>query len=243
MKSLMEILKSNGIPFNGDKIKIDPSFKHIKLDIGLSYNAPQTQNWLQNESDLLVFGFEPNPSSVESIKSPENHKTHPSHGEVLEQKYIGTSAFIIPIALGSQNSSLNFYVTQDDPGTSSLYEPKTFAIKEIIEVPVFQLSAFFDLLPFETINFIEYIKIDAQGSDLQIVQSGKDYIQEKVVYITVEAESEQYLGSDYNNETNISEYMNSIGFKKIYHPNTTDPTYVNLRFIEESKHIYINQIN
>jgi hypothetical protein len=35
--------------------------------------------------------------------------------------------------------------------------------------------------------------------------------------------------------------MNSIGFIEIRHPNTGDPTFMNTRFIEEAKHIYIYQ--
>jgi FkbM family methyltransferase len=240
--TLTSILQENGIPFENNKIKIPAHIKHIKLDIGLSYSAPHTQEWLLNEQDLMVFGFEPNPDSVASIKSPINTKKSQNHGDVLENKYINTSAFIIPIALGIEESkSVKFYVTSNDVGCSSLYKPMYHPVKECIEVPVFRLSQFFDLLP--EINYIEYIKIDTQGSDLNIIKSGGDYIREKVVFVTLEpADGNEYSGADHNVTSEITKYMSSIGFMKINHPNTSDPTYVNSKFIEESKNIYIRQI-
>ena len=48
------------------------NIKHVKLDIGLSYNAPHSQNWLENEPNLLVIGFEPNPDFLASISSKDN---------------------------------------------------------------------------------------------------------------------------------------------------------------------------
>lgn len=239
---LKNILEENGITFENNKIKIASNFKHIKLDIGLSYNAPQTQEWLKNESDLIVFGFEPNPDSVKSIKSLSNSKKQDYHNDVLENKYINTSAFIIPIALGTNTSDyVKFYVTGDDQGCSSLFKPIYHPIKECIDVPVFKLSDFFELLP--PVNYIEYIKIDAQGSDLNIIKSGGSYISEKVVFVTLEpADGTEYSGAEYNIISEITTYMNSIGFIKINHPNTSDPTYVNSKFIEESKTIYIRQL-
>ena len=52
-----------------DRIYIPNNIKKVKLDIGLSINAPHSYQWLKQEpDDLLVFGFEPNPESVSSIK-------------------------------------------------------------------------------------------------------------------------------------------------------------------------------
>jgi FkbM family methyltransferase len=236
---LKNILQNNGILFENDKIKIPSNFKHIKLDIGLSYNAPQTQEWLKNQSDLMVFGFEPNPTSVSKIKMIPINNINITAGNL----------FIFPIALGNeQNESVKFYITSCDEGCSSLYLPNEdkfppgYKVKECINVPVFKLSNFFELLPFDSIEYIEYIKIDAQGSDLNIIKSGEEYISNKVVYVTLEAEKDcHYYGAESCTVENITDYMNSIGFKKINHPNTIDPTYVNLKFIEESKNIYIYQ--
>ena len=52
--------------FNYD---IPENCTHVKLDVGLSYNAPQSQIWLSIEPNLMVFGFEPNTDVIDSISN------------------------------------------------------------------------------------------------------------------------------------------------------------------------------
>ena len=220
------------IPFRQDgKIEIPEHVKHVKLDIGLSYNAPQAHYWLTHESDLIVFGFEPNPAAVDSIRQGAV-KRHSSHGDPLDVKYIGRSFFLIPCALGpSGDRTIPFYITSKDCGCSSMYQPKDFAVERIIEVPVFTLANFFDLFPFDTHPVIDYIKIDAQGADLDIVKSAGRYLAERVVYITLEAENGQYANT-VNSERDIDEYMRGIGFVKYKSHTVVDPTYFNPRYAQ-----------
>jgi FkbM family methyltransferase len=245
---MQEVLSKAGVEIKNGKIEIPNIIKHIKLDIGLSYSAPQSQHWLANESNLLVFGFEPNPESIDCILSPLNKKKDITHADVIDTKYIQSKKLqIIPIALGNTETVLPFYITDVDPGCSSLFKPTdTFQqirpIKSVIHVPVFKLSQFMELLPWNQIPFIDYIKIDAQGADLDIVKGGEQWISERVVYITLEAESNTYSGCQANTVSNINTYMNSIGFIFIRHPNTSDPTFVNSKFLEESKSITISQL-
>ena len=226
------------VPLRQDgKIDIPPNMKHIKLDIGLSYSAPMSQYWLFHEDDLIVFGFEPDLNSVNSIKKGAI-KQHPYHGDPLDPKYVGRNFFVIPCALGLLSGVAPFYITQNSCGCSSLYEPKDFEVARVIEVPVFRLSDFFELLPFDTHPVIDYIKIDAQGSDLDIVKSGGVALQERVVYITIEAENDQYKGTT-NSVDDIDCYMRSIGFIKDGSHDTSDPTYFNPRFKE---YVQLNKI-
>ncbi len=229
-------------PLRSDgKIEIPPHIKHIKLDIGLSYSAPMSQNWPSHENDLVVFGFEPNPACVASIFQGAT-KWHSSHGEPLETKFIGKQFFLIPCALGlSSNTMIKFFVT-NDCGCSSLYPPKFFGIERTIEVPIFSLSNFFDLFPFDTHPVIDYIKIDAQGADLDIVKSAGHYLAERVIYITLEAEDSQYENTTNSCQT-IDTYMKSIGFIRHTSPNTADPTYFNPRYSDyiQNNPVYIYQ--
>jgi FkbM family methyltransferase len=243
--SLLNILKKNMFKFSGDnKISIPSNIKHIKFDIGLSYSAPISQTWLKNEEDLLVFGFEPNPRSIQSILSTNNKKRNNGHGDLLEHKYINTNFFLAPIALSNeQKESLPFYITNIDEGCSSLYKPSNirFSTETVVDVPVFTLKDFFDLLPLDKIPYIEYIKIDAQGADLEILMGAGKYLSEKVVLITAESEvGNNYLDIKYTKE-DLIQYMNSIGFTQINHPNTDDPTFVNNKFTKEAVNIYIYQ--
>lgn len=223
------------VPLRADgKIAIPESIRHVKLDIGLSYSAPMSQQWLLREENLMVFGFEPNPESVQSILRGAT-KRHPMHGDPLEIRFIGTEFVLIPCALGiSESLTIPFYVTAADCGCSSLFKPKTLAIAEVIEVPVFPLAAFFEIFPFDTHSVIDYIKIDAQGADLDIVKSAGHYLAEHVIFITIEAEDNHYEGT-MNGVDTINAYMHGIGFIPYKSPYTMDPTYLNTRFIEYIK--------
>ena len=53
---------------------IPESIRKIKIDIGLSYSCPHSQNWLENDENLYVFGFEPNNDCIRTIK--EGNITH-----------------------------------------------------------------------------------------------------------------------------------------------------------------------
>lgn len=218
------------IPLRIDgKMDLPNHYKHIKLDIGLSYSAPISQHWLSHENDLLVFGFEPNPTAVESILQGASKKD-PSHGDPLQKKYIGKSFFLIPCALGlSKDKNIKFFITKDDCGCSSVYAPKNFEVERIIRVPIFALSDFFDVFPFDIYPVIDYIKIDAQGSDLNITKSAGHYLAEHVIYITIEAENTVYKDT-VNSEKDIDQYMQGIGFVRHLSADVSDPTYFNPRF-------------
>jgi len=220
---------------------------HVKLDIGLSYNAPQSQSWLSNEPNLMVFGFEPNPESVKCVQDGNIKKRHHLHGEPLEQKFINERRFhLIPVALSNveKKEEMPFYVNSKDCGTSSLFkhdENYLGPIKETINVPVINLKMFFDEFPWNRFEYIDYIKIDAQGSDLNILKGAGDYLREKVVFVTAEPDGYQYIGANECNATNITNYMASQNFIRINHSNTVDPTYVNKKFMDLSNSIYIEQ--
>lgn len=233
--NFLKLMREASIPLRSDgKIKIPLHIKHVKLDIGLSYSAPMSQYWLSHENDLMVFGFEPNPVGATSILQGAT-KRHAYHGDPLEKKFIGTKFFLIPCALGlSCNTTARFFVTKDDCGCSSIYYPKNFIVNQILEVPIFPLSDFFDLFPFDTHPVIDYIKIDTQGCDLNIAKSAGHYLAERVIYITLEAEDSQYENTD-NSYQAIDDYMKSIGFIRHISPYTSDPTYFNSRYSEYVK--------
>ncbi len=229
-----------------EKINIDKSLSRVKIDIGLSYNAPQSKIWLDHDKDLVVFGFEPNPENIAILSSGNITKKHPSHGEPLNNEYVNTRFFLIPTALGNVDEVeyLDFYCMARDSGTSSLFKPNTAClgeIKEIVKVPVYSLKHFFDVFPWDRFEYIEYIKIDAQGYDLDILKGAQNYLKEKVVYITAEPECSTYEGAHNNNIENITRYLDEQNFIKITHENTSDPTFINKNFLHLKDKIFIYQ--
>jgi FkbM family methyltransferase len=231
-----------------EKIKLDisPEIKNIKIDIGLSYNAPQANKWLENNPNTYIIGIEPNIENVLSILNKNIQKRNIAHSEPLLNKYINTNVIILPIAIDDVEkiSKMKFYCMEKDSGCSSLLEPIDInlgPVKKTTEVSVYPLSKILELIDFNKFLYIDYIKVDAQGCDLNIIKSAGDYLKEKVVYITLEAESFAYKNSENNNIEEFDKYLNSQNFIRISHKNTSDPTYLNKKFIDIADTIYINQ--
>lgn len=211
---------------------------HIKIDIGLGQYNCQSVNWLSTEHNLLVIMFDPN---IDSIERSKNKMVANNTGINNNNDY-----HIIPVALTNIDTpaKLNFYSMAEDPGTSSLYKPydvRLGPVKEISTVDALSLKHFFDIFPWEKYPYIEYIKIDAQGADLDIIKSAGDYLSQKVVYITAEAEIGFYEDCSHNSTENIEEYLLSCNFVRIHHPNTVDPTFINTKFMHLKDSIYIYQ--
>ena len=228
------------------KVIIPNNIKKIKLDIGLSYNAPVSQNLLKEENDVFVFGFEPLKESYEGILSGNIVKKSKKHGEPLEKRFLDENRiFLLPFALNDKHeeSEVTFFKTLRDVGCSSLFEPKDKREmkNEKTTVKTTSLKNFFDLFDWDRFSYIEWIKIDAQGSDLNILKGAENYLKDRVVYVTAEGHGGGYHNAEKNIEKFITEYMISQNFIKVNHPNTQDPTYLNKKFIHLKDKIYLDQ--
>jgi hypothetical protein len=232
---------------------IPENIKRIKIDVGLSYGAPFSQNWLEKEEDLFVFGFEPNPESVLNIlENDVIEKQNPLHPDSISSKN-KNRFFLFPFALSflQENEEenglmLDFYMTKRDCGTSSLFRPTDtvlYEVKKIVKVPIFSLSRFLKLF-FEKwgerFSHIEYLKIDAQGSDYNILLGAKEFIN-RIAVITAEPEYNGYDGCNNNTFENINNYLKSVGFENTNEYPTMDPTFINKDFLHLKDKLYIFQ--
>ena len=226
--------------------EIPPNCKHVKIDIGLSYTAPISNKWLIKEPDVFVLGVEPNPHCCDMIMSSNFEKTTFLDFN-LEKKFIEQGRFqLLQCALSDVDGLVvqPFFINQHDYGTSSLYthDQQTLGpIERVVNVNVINLKMIFENFPWDRFEYIDYIKIDAQGSDLDILQSAGYYLKDKVVYITAEPESYSYENCSHNNEKNIEEYLLSQNFIRVFNKNTSDPTYINKKFQHLENEIYIFQ--
>jgi FkbM family methyltransferase len=216
-----------------ENISIPDNVTHIKIDIGLGMYNINSTNWLCNESDLFVFMFDPNSDSISSSVSSMRDRFN-----ISDNCYT-----ILPVALSDvdEPTSMEFYSMEADGGTSSLYQPIgniLGPVKQISSVSVFSLKHFFDRFPWDRFEYIEFIKIDAQGADFDIIKSAGSYLKERVVYVTAEAEDSFYENCLNNTELNMENYLITQDFVKIQHPNTRDPTFVNKKFSHLTPYIY-----
>jgi len=165
---------------------------------------------------------------------------------MFEFRYLNTRAYVIPVALGKERcESMKFYVTDGYGGNSSFFPPSElenrFAVKEIINVPVYPLSEFFELLP-DTLPYVDFIKIDAQGADLDILKGAGDWLTKKVVFVTAEAEvGPYYIGATGNYHTCVEYMTQKQKFSHIKHIHTEDPTFVNNTLLQFANEVTIFQ--
>ena len=244
MLSLKDIIINAKIPFDTilNKIILPDNIKNIRIDVGLSFDAPHSQNWIENDfnNDTVVFGFEANPRWINYITSEvkdTDFKDYHTYTKPLKYEYLYNKFFIVPVALSDVDkpTNMSFYVPEHSEGCCSLLPPNQNNILgkiiNIHTVPVFNLSDFLDYIQFDKIEYISYLKIDVQGCDINVLKGAKNYLRDKVVYVTAEPETEQYIGAQENNTQNIINYMDSQSFLYINHPNTLDPTFLNKHFI------------
>ena len=157
-----------------------PNVSNIKIDIGLSYSAPQSNDWLKKEPNLFVFGFEPNPAWVNWITSSDEKrdrtfKDYHTYTKQIKYEYVGKRFFVIPVALSDVESptQMTLYIPNHSDGCGSLLKDRTLGGTICTHnVQVFALSDFLDLLPFDkdNLNIIDYIKIDVQGLDINVLK-------------------------------------------------------------------------
>jgi FkbM family methyltransferase len=235
MKQLLEL----GLPILNGHISIPPYATQIRIDVGLSVNAPQSATWLEREKNLFVLGFEPIQSNIDFI-----HAGNAPWPRNLNPALIGNRMAIVRAALSSTNepSTKNFYVTKPDPGCSSFLEPKSIEVDRIEVVHVFKLDTILNFFPYQRIPYIEHLKIDAQGSDFDVLKGAKENLS-KILFITLEIDTENYVGG-LQTENEVSNFLSTYGFRKVddsivsrmirrfkrqkFELETDDPTYINV---------------
>lgn len=237
---MKELLIRSGIEFDSDGfIKIPSWVKRVKIDIGLSDGAPQAAKWLEQEQDLMVFGFEPNHHNTAAIKARSS-----DWSVTLNPNKIHHSFYLIECALSnvSQMEITPFYYTSNDPGCSSLLEPNEFPVGEVVNVETWSLNHFLRHFPFHQIPYIDFVKTDCQGVDIQVIEGCSQYL-DKIAIFTCEADDTRYKGSN-NTLTSIKNFFARYGFiqylpymknlSKFFGPrlkyiHTEDPTFINTR--------------
>jgi len=186
-KTLIEYIQEAGLETTGEGELVLPDWvNRIKIDVGLSYSAPNSVQWIREDPNLLVFGFEPLPESCERLR---NFISQQEDSARLERQLI-----ILPVALAEKSGIAKMHITLGDTASSSLLTPKSLEYRDAIAVPVFPLSDLMRAVQWKKIQRVDFLKLDCQGVDLDILKSTGDWIQ-KIAIITAEAEDDQYLGS------------------------------------------------
>jgi FkbM family methyltransferase len=239
----------SGAKVGMSKILVPDFVSSIKIDVGLSGNAPQSKMWIDANPNTLVFGFEPLSMNIKMIS--EATSTWPIK---LDPRNIGRNIYIIPVALSSKTlgHKLKMKITDEESGSSSLLD-STYLLQSTWEyVPVFKLDDFIDFIDLERFKFVEYLKIDAQGMDFEVIRGAKKYLS-KICFITAEMDLTFY--GTKNNSLKLNCFMTLRGFLKLgkittyflrrvlkLKINVDDDTYINLRLLHKiNKSFFIYQ--
>lgn len=152
------------------------------------------------------YGFEPNPELYSKLKIYSNPRIR-----------------IINKCVSDFNGTTKFNVYELDR-LSSLYEVNNewldiqsrphYKIKEVIDVQCVTIDDYF-----KDIDDIDFLLIDAQGSDLKILKGAEKFLKEKrIKKIMLETDEQESVYAynveqNYNTFDNVNDYLTSIGYR------------------------------
>jgi FkbM family methyltransferase len=206
IEGITKALSGAGIQVDEKGTIVFPDWcKVVKIDVGLSFTAKMSFEWLERQQkDLMVFAFEPVLSNIQIIHSKIlNHKD----SDRLLKRLV-----LLPLALGKEWGMRDFYFTQDT-AQSSLLAPRKAKIGTIEAVEVVTLHGFMSMIPNEKFPLIDHLKTDCQGTDLDVIDGAGESIS-RFICITAEAEVANYRHSR-NSLRGIKKHLMAYGFEQI----------------------------
>jgi FkbM family methyltransferase len=143
-----------------------------------------SQGWNMFSPNLNIYGFDADADACKKMNAD------------LELNKIAWTEKHIPLALWNTPGKATLYVTKH-PGSTSLYQPDQSYIKRYmgnsaymelvstVEIDVTTLDIFCQS---EKINEIDFLQIDVQGSELQVLEGASWLLEKSVLAINVEVE-------------------------------------------------------
>jgi len=220
---------------------------NLFIDVGLAIDAPNAATWLLKDNESFVIGVEPNPENISVLRkgrSPDFHLPYLclDNDQVLLKGdpvcKIENRFHLIECAIDDVDSPTTapFYMTDErNTGCSSLLKPTEklgLDVKEVYETKVNSLKQVLDDF-YESASQFSYItalKSDAQGKDLDVIKSARDYL-DKVLFIKMEVRT----NGQYENEQKVSDiedFMKKNRFN-LYHDSHYDHVYINVALLEK----------
>ena len=189
--------------------------KRFKIDVGLSYHAPSTEYWIDLDPDVFVLGFEPNIYNLRRIHGDFHLKSTPPDFRKLPHKYINKEAHISPFALGDKDTFVQLYCTKEDPGCSSLYEPRSLEVLDTLSVPCYRLDTLLKDFDWARFPYVDALKIDAQGHDAEILYGAAETLS-RTCYVFVEITSENLYNDCPDKFQDMKSFLETKGFTLVH---------------------------
>lgn len=138
----------------------------------------QTKALLELFEEAIYVGFDPGLDDSEKVEEDGTHKLY------------------FPVALGSKSETKTFYHTQN-PNCSSVFSPDKEFVDRFVDIGPFfntlqtsevDVVALDDFLPPQGIDQVDFIELDTQGSELEILQGAKKLLTTEILGLRVEVE-------------------------------------------------------
>jgi len=181
----------------------DPEVQPVWIDVG-AHLGQTTQQIAKERPWIKVYAFEPNAKLAEKLA--ETTSALPNY-------------VVIPSAIASQDGFSNFYLNAAD-ATSSLLPfdseglqqwigGEQIKVEQVVLVPTMRLDTFLNQQGIQT---VEYLKIDAQGADFDVVVSAGERIRDiaKIKLEVAITPTQLYAGAKTKSE--IIDYLKSYNF-------------------------------
>jgi len=207
------------------KIEIPRNINSLRIDVGASSTAPNTANWIRDTDNCFVIAIEPVLKNVVTSAMLMSYSTN------FKNTYFIHAA--IDDVKEPEESLM--YVTKDI-GCSSLYLPQQFEIDHEENITKVNLKYILDKIDWENVNFdyIEYLKTDTQGNDINVLKSMGEYLS-KIAVLEIECTTwDEYC--DVPNEDEILSFLeeNNFKFLKNCEDSLVDGVYVDRLFINKN---------
>jgi FkbM family methyltransferase len=196
-------------------------YRRLWIDVG-AHEGETTFPFAAADPSLLVYAFEPNLRAASRMM-----------GRL--RNYV-----VLPIAIaehdGAAELHLNAYeqssslLRADEAGVKRWVTEQEFKVVGSVTVPTMRLDRFMNEAGIQS---VDYLKIDAQGLDLEVVKSAGDRLRD-VAKVQLEATTvsyRQYEGAP--DKSVVIEYMTSKGFRLAGEEIQSHGQEANLTFLRE----------
>jgi FkbM family methyltransferase len=194
-----------------DNINIPDGISEISIDVGLAADAPHALQWLEHNSSVFVFGFEPVKSNCDRVMEKILARGFENRFKLFRCAVDNVDEEIIKDFYVTRNSEV-----KDDHGQSSLYKLKhelkeSMWVDEVVPILCVNLSDLLDRINWNIFKEISFLKTDTQGNDLNIIKSLERYFH-KIPRIQCESHCFGQYQKDSDNPTELFSYLTSKGY-------------------------------
>jgi FkbM family methyltransferase len=192
---------------NGHLDRVDMTVCNVGSRKVTSSDDYGTQGWQVFAPNLTIYGFDADSDACEAANAE------------FEARNVNWNEFHLPIAIAKEVGTSTLYVTKN-PMCSSLYPPNEEFLKRFPRLP--HLAGLDFTTPIETttldtfcqtenVDGIDFLQIDVQGAELQVLEGATALLEKSVLAIQLEVEfSPLYVGQPLFSD--LDPYLRRQGF-------------------------------